>query len=229
MAATQIVALARAHNDVIQRILRKTRAGTRVVFICGNHDEFARQFIGLAFGDTEIVDEAIHTLSDGRRLLVIHGGQFDGVIQHGKWLAYLGDTRYQTALSLNHHFNRMRHRMGLHYWSLSQYLKHKVENAVAFIDDFEHALINEARRRELDGVVCGNIHHPTLREVDGLLYCHDGDWVESLSALGEDADGKLMPIDGGEQVLPPMLRPKHSIKLPALPSTLQRGHIRDNP
>lgn len=219
----------RAHNDVIQRILRKAREGTRVVFICGNHDEFARQFIGLAFGDIEIVDEAIHTLSDGRRLLVIHGDQFDGVIQHGKWLAYLGDTLYQAALSLNHHFNRMRHRMGLHYWSLSQYLKHKVKNAVAFIDDFEHALINEARRRELDGVVCGHIHRPTLREVDGLLYCNDGDWVESLSALGEDTDGKLMLIEGGEQVLPPMLRPKHSIKLPALPSTLQRGHIRDNP
>ena len=217
----------RAHNDIVQRILRKAREGTRVVYVCGNHDEFARQFIGLAFGDIEIVDEAVHETADGKRLLVIHGDQFDGVIQHGKWLAYLGDSLYQFALSLNHHFNRMRHRMGLHYWSLSQYLKHKVKNAVAFIDNYEQALISEARRRELDGVVCGHIHRPAMREVDGLLYCNDGDWVESLSALVETPDGTLTLIEASVQ--PAMLRPNHSIKLPALPSTLQRGHIRDNP
>lgn len=218
-----------AHNDVIQRILRHAREGTRVVFIPGNHDEFARHFIGLAFGDIDIVDDTIHTLADGRRLLVIHGDQFDGVIQHGKWLAYLGDTLYQLALSLNHHFNRMRHRMGLHYWSLSQYLKHKVKNAVAYIDDFERALVAEARRRNLDGVVCGHIHRPAMREVEGLLYCNDGDWVESLSALAEDHTGKLVLLDGAHYAQPVQVRPKHSIKLPALPSTLQRGHIRENP
>lgn len=219
----------RAHNDVIQRILRHAREGTRVVFIPGNHDEFARHFIGLAFGDIDIVDDTIHTLADGRRLLVIHGDQFDGVIQHGKWLAHLGDTLYQLVLSLNHHFNRMRHRVGLHRWSLSQYLKHKVKNAVAYVDDFERALVAEARRRNLDGVVCGHIHRPAMREVDGLLYCNDGDWVESLSALAEDHDGKLTLLDCSHYRLPVQVRPKHSIKLPALPSTLQRGHIRENP
>ena len=116
---------------------------------------------------------------------MLHGDQFDGVIQHSRWLAHLGDGLYQLALWLNHHFNRLRHRMGLHYWSLSQYLKHKVKNAVSFITDFEEALAGEARRRGLDGVVCGHIHKAELRDVGGILYCNDGDWVESLSALAE--------------------------------------------
>lgn len=134
----------RAHNDVIQRILRKARNGTRVVFIPGNHDEFAREFAGYAFGDIEILDEDVHVTAKGMRLLVLHGDQFDGVIQHSRWLAHLGDGLYQLALWINHHFNRLRHRLGLHYWSLSQYLKHKVKNAVSFITDFEEALAGEA-------------------------------------------------------------------------------------
>lgn len=217
----------RAHNDVVQRILRKARRGTRVVFIPGNHDEFAREFIGIAFGDIEVLDEDVHVTADGLRLLVLHGDQFDGVIQHGKWLARLGDTLYQTALWLNHHFNRLRHRMGLQYWSLSQYLKHKVKNAVSFITDFEEALAGEAKRRGLDGVVCGHIHRPQIREVDGILYCNDGDWVESLSALAENHDGTLTLLDWSaehsrrESGSPP-LRPRRPLSLPALPSALRR-------
>ena len=183
-----------SHNDVVQKILRKARKGTRVVFVPGNHDEFARQFIGLAFGDIQVRDEVEHVLLDGRRLWVTHGDQFDGVIQHAKWLAHLGDTLYEFTLRLNHWFNRLRHRMGLRYWSLSQYLKLKVKNAVSFISDFERALADEARRRGFDGVVCGHIHKAEIREIDGLLYCNDGDWVESLSALVETQSGELRII-----------------------------------
>ncbi|AHV91508.1 UDP-2,3-diacylglucosamine diphosphatase [Bordetella holmesii] len=214
----------RAHNDVVQRILRKARNGTRVIFVPGNHDEFAREFVGFAFGDIEILDEDVHTTANGRRLLVLHGDQFYGVIQHSKWLAHLGDNLYQTALWLNSHFNRLRHRMGLHYWSLSQYLKHKVKNAVAFIDDFEQTLASEARRRGLDGVICGHIHKPAMRDVDGILYCNDGDWVESLSALAEDHDGELRLLDWASQLAerPAAAAPRRSLSLPALPSTLRR-------
>ncbi|MFT3803308.1 MAG: UDP-2,3-diacylglucosamine diphosphatase [Burkholderiaceae bacterium] len=179
------------HNDVVQKVLRKARKGARVVFIPGNHDAFARQFLGIAFGQIEVVDEAVHVTADGRRLLVVHGDRFDGVIQHARWLAYLGDSLYTMVLRLNHGFNRIRARMGLRYWSLSQYLKHRVKNAVSFISQFEHALADEARRRGLDGVVCGHIHKAEIREIDGLLYCNDGDWVESLSALVETWDGEL--------------------------------------
>lgn len=183
-----------SHNDVVQKILRKARKGTKVTYIAGNHDEVLRQFLGMSFGDIQIVDEAIHDTLDGRRLLVTHGDLFDGVIQHAKWLAYLGDGLYTFILKLNHYFNSIRHRLGFSYWSLSQYLKHKVKNAVNFITDFEEALTNEARRRGFDGVVCGHIHKPEIREIDGILYCNDGDWVESLSALVETNTGELKII-----------------------------------
>ena len=184
----------RSHNDVVQKVLRKARKGTRVIFVPGNHDEFARQFAGLCFGDIEVVDELVHTTADGRRLWVIHGDQFDGVVQNAKWLAYVGDALYTVALAMNHWFNRARSRLGLRYWSLSQYLKQRVKNAVSFISDFEHALAREARRRGLDGVVCGHIHKAEIRVIDGTLYCNDGDWVESLTALAEAHDGTLSLI-----------------------------------
>lgn len=187
----------RTHNDVVQKILRKARKGTRVVLVPGNHDEFARQFIGLSFGGIEVYDEVVHVTADGRRLLVIHGDQFDGVIQHAKWLAHVGDMAYTVILKLNQWFNRARARMGLHYWSLSQYLKHRVKNAVSFICDFEQAVAHEARRRGFQGVVCGHIHRPQIREIEGVLYCNDGDWVESLSALAEMPDGRLVLIEWG--------------------------------
>ncbi len=188
-----------SHNDVVQKILRKARKGTRVVFIPGNHDEFARGYVEHAFGGIEVVYEAAHVTADGKRLLITHGDLFDGVIRHAKWLAYLGDSLYTFVLALNHWVNRARVRMGFDYWSLSQYLKHKVKNAVAFIDDFEHALINEARRRGFDGVVCGHIHKAEIRMIDGLIYCNDGDWVESLTALVEDHAGRLEIIEWTSQ------------------------------
>jgi UDP-2,3-diacylglucosamine pyrophosphatase LpxH len=180
-----------SHNDVVQKLLRKARKGTRVVYVPGNHDSMARQFIGLAFGDITVADEVIHTTADGKRLLVTHGDLFDGVMQHARWLAYVGDSLYTFTLVLNRWFNWLRAHFGYPYWSLSQYLKHKVKNAVSFISAFEHVMTEEAKRRQCDGVVCGHIHKPEIRSLDGLLYCNDGDWVESLSALTETADGQL--------------------------------------
>jgi UDP-2,3-diacylglucosamine pyrophosphatase LpxH len=181
----------RSHNDVVQKLLRKARKGTRVIYVPGNHDSMARQFMGLAFGDIEVADEVIHVTADGRRFLVTHGDLFDGVMQHARWLAYLGDTGYTAILVLNRWFNGMRTRMGYPYWSLSQYIKHKVKNAVSFITAFEKVMTDEARRRNCDGVICGHIHKAEIRSLDGLLYCNDGDWVESLTALAEAADGTL--------------------------------------
>jgi UDP-2,3-diacylglucosamine pyrophosphatase LpxH len=181
----------------VQKLLRKARKGTRVVYVPGNHDEPLREYLNLNFGGIEVADEVIHTTADGRRLLVIHGDLFDGVIRHAKWLAYLGDSLYTLILHCNHWFNHLRVRLGFPYWSLSQYLKHKVKNAVSFISDFEHALANEARRRGLDGVVCGHIHKAEIRDIGGILYCNDGDWVESLTALVETHDGALRVIEWG--------------------------------
>jgi UDP-2,3-diacylglucosamine pyrophosphatase LpxH len=184
-----------AHNDVVQKVLRKARKGTHVVFVPGNHDEFARRYVQHNFGGVDIVDECIHQMLDGRRLWVTHGDLFDGVVQHARWLAYLGDTLYDWVLELNRHFNSLRARLGLPYWSLSKYLKLRVKRAVSYISDFERALAREAIRRGVDGVVCGHIHHAEMRIIDGVLYANDGDWVESLTALVEHVDGRLEIVD----------------------------------
>ena len=189
-----------AHNDVVQKVLRKARKGTKVIFIPGNHDEFARKYLGHNFGGVDVVDEHIHELADGRKLWITHGDYFDGVIQCAKWLAYVGDWAYELTLRINRHFNTLRGRMGLPYWSLSKYLKLKVKRAVSYVGDFESAVAREARSRGVHGVVCGHIHHAEMRMIDGVLYCNDGDWVESLTALVEHADGRLEIIDWSQHM-----------------------------
>ncbi|MGQ0710580.1 MAG: UDP-2,3-diacylglucosamine diphosphatase [Rhodoferax sp.] len=184
-----------AHNDVVQKILRRARKGCRVVFVPGNHDEFARGFVGHHFGGVEVQEQAVHTTADGRRLWVIHGDAFDSVVQCAKWLAHLGDHLYEFSLRLNRHLNRCRRWLGLPYWSLSAYLKHRVKKALNYVTDFEAAVAAHARQRGLHGVVCGHIHRAQMRDIDGVLYCNDGDWVESLTALVECHDGSLHLVD----------------------------------
>ena len=192
-----------AHNDVIQKLLRKARKGTRVVFVPGNHDEFARRYVQHNFGGIDVVEDCLHTTADGRVLWVTHGDLFDGVIQCAKWLAYMGDMAYEFTLKVNRWFNLVRARLGLPYWSLSKYLKHKVKRAVSYVGDFEAAVAREAQRRGAQGVVCGHIHHAEMRMIDGVLYCNDGDWVESLTALVEHHDGRLEIIDRSTRVVAP--------------------------
>ena len=147
-----------AHNDVVQKILRLARKGVKVIYVPGNHDEAARDFVGHRFGDVLVMRDAIHVTADGRRFLVTHGDEFDGVLQHARWLAFVGDWAYRTLLTVNTVFNRLRRRFGFGYWSLSAYLKMKVKNAVQFIENYEEAVAEEARRRGVDGVICGHIH-----------------------------------------------------------------------
>lgn len=184
-----------SHNDVVQKLLRKARKGCRVVYVPGNHDEFARQFIGHRFGDIAVLQEAVHVTADGRQMWIIHGDDFDGVIQCAKWLAYLGDTLYEFSLRMNRHLNKMRAWLGLPYWSLSAYLKLKVKKALNYVTDFEVAVAKEAKKRGHQAVLCGHIHRAEMRTIDGILYCNDGDWVESRTALVEHFDGRLELVD----------------------------------
>jgi UDP-2,3-diacylglucosamine pyrophosphatase LpxH len=188
-----------AHNDVVQKLLRKVRAGTRMIYVPGNHDEWLRDYANLHFGGVEIVEEAVHVTADGRRLLVIHGDCFDAIVKHARWLALLGDNAYSLALWVNHHFNRIRRVLGYDYWSLSAFLKLRVKNAVMYIGSFAEALCAEARSRDFDGVVCGHIHHAEIRDLGGVLYCNDGDWVESCTAMVEHFDGRLEIVHWAEQ------------------------------
>lgn len=180
-----------AQNQVVGEILRKVDAGTRVIFVPGNHDEFARDYAGRLLAGVEIINEAIHETADGKRLWVLHGDRFDGVIAYAKWLAHVGDWAYGMALRLGDMLSAVRKRLGMPYWSLSAFLKHKVKNAVEYISRFEEIVAREAEIRGVDGVVCGHIHHAEIRRIGGVLYLNDGDWVESCSALVEDAQGNM--------------------------------------
>lgn len=180
-----------AHNNVIRTILGKAKHGTRVVFVPGNHDEVFRDHVGMQLGNVEIVERAIHETRDGRRLLVVHGDEFDNVVTCHPWLARLGNRVYDGLLTSNAWVNLARRRLGMPYWSLAGFLKRKVKNAVNYISDFEEAVARDAQRRGVDGVVCGHIHHAEIRDIDGIEYHNCGDWVESNSALIERFDGHI--------------------------------------
>ena len=179
------------HNDVVQKLLRLARKGATVTYIPGNHDDRVRDFCGVHFGGVVVARDAIHQTADGRRFLVLHGDEFDGVVRHAPALALAGDLAYRIVLTLNTHVNRLRRRLGFGYWSLSAFLKSKVKNALQFIDSFEQAVAAEAHRRGVDGVICGHIHKAEMRDIGGVAYINDGDWVESCTALVEHPDGRL--------------------------------------
>ena len=196
------------HNDVVQKLLRKARKGCQVIYIPGNHDEFARGYFGAHFGGVLVAHEAIHEAADGRRYLVIHGDAFDGIVSRARWLAVLGDWSYRALLRANSTWNRLRRRFGMGYWSFAAYLKAKVKGATRFIDDFENAVADEARRRGCSGVICGHIHKAEMRDIDGITYINDGDWVESCTAVVEHDDGHLELINWSQAREWPMLARK---------------------
>lgn len=183
------------HNDIIQKILRKARKGTKVVLIPGNHDELLKDFADFSFGKISLRKKYNHTLADGRKALVIHGDEFDAVILNAKWLAKLGSALYELILKINNVVNYLRRKLGLSYWSLSQYLKGQTKKATNFISNFEFAVTNSAKKAKVDVVICGHIHRPVIKKLNGVLYCNDGDWVESCTALVEDDFGKLSLIN----------------------------------
>jgi UDP-2,3-diacylglucosamine pyrophosphatase LpxH len=180
-----------AQTSVVREVLRKVDEGTRVIYVPGNHDEFLRDYCDRELAGIEVMREAIHETADGKSLLVLHGDQFDGVIAYAKWLAYLGDWAYAMALSLSDVLHVVRRTMGLPHWSLSAFLKQKVKNAVEYISRFETAFARGAEARGVDGVVCGHIRQAEIRQIGSVLYLNDGDWVESCTALVEDARGNL--------------------------------------
>ena len=180
-----------AHNEIVWRILKRARRGTRIVYVPGNHDEMFRQFCGMDFGGVHIERVAIHETADGRKLLVMHGDEFDAVMLAHRWLAFVGDALYTLVMGLNRWLNLVRSRLGLPYWSLSKMAKHKVKNAVEFISQFEQIVARAAAARGVDGVVCGHIHTAEMRTLAGIEYYNDGDWVEGCTALVEHFDGRI--------------------------------------
>jgi UDP-2,3-diacylglucosamine pyrophosphatase LpxH len=189
-----------AHNDIVWRILKRAKRGTRIIYVPGNHDEMLRPYAGLNFGGVEIRRNAIHETADGRRLLVLHGDEFDTIMLAHRWLAHVGDFAYELMMKLNYVVNRVRTALGLPYWSLSKMAKHKVKNAVEFISKFEEIVAHEAGQRGVDGVVCGHIHTAEIRDISGVAYYNDGDWVEGCTALVEHSDGRMEVLHWADEI-----------------------------
>jgi UDP-2,3-diacylglucosamine pyrophosphatase LpxH len=189
-----------AQNDVLWRLLKRARRGTKMVYIPGNHDEVFRQFAGLDFGGIQIKRKAIHETADGRRLLVLHGDEFDAITLSHRWLAHVGDVAYTGLMALNRWVSVVRRRFGMPYWSLSKHAKAKVKNAVAFISHFEEVVAEAAGARGVDGVVCGHIHTAEEREINGVQYYNDGDWVEGCTALVEHFDGRMEILHWADEI-----------------------------
>jgi UDP-2,3-diacylglucosamine pyrophosphatase LpxH len=183
------------HNNVIRTILGKAKHDTKVVYVPGNHDELLRDYSGMVFGNVAIQTEVVHTGATGRRYLILHGDQFDGVVMSSRLIGIIGSQLYEALLRANRYVNHVRRRLGFPYWSLAGYLKHKVKNAIQYINNFEEAVAHEAARTGVDGVICGHIHRAEIAELHGIHYHNCGDWVESCTALVEHADGEMEIID----------------------------------
>ncbi len=179
-------------NTFVQKILRRARHGDQIILVPGNHDEALREYVGMAFGDIRLEREYVHTTSDGKRYLLLHGDEFDQVTRYHRWVAILGDISYNFLVRLNAGLSWLRRHMNRPgYWSLAGYAKRKVKTAVNFIFDFEDSVLHHVRERGYDGVICGHIHWAEIKEIDGLLYMNSGDWVDSCTAIVEHLDGRM--------------------------------------
>ncbi|KFN43536.1 UDP-2,3-diacylglucosamine diphosphatase [Arenimonas oryziterrae] len=186
-----------AQHRVVEALHGLAKRGTELIYVPGNHDRPIRRFCGLMLPRMSVRRRVIHTLFDGRRLLVTHGDDYDAQTQFGGFQEAFGDWLYYVILHSNRLTNALRRRLGLRYWSLADFLKRQSAAAERYIERFVRAGLDDVRRRGLDGIVCGHIHRADLRTVDGLIYANDGDWVESLSAVAEDAEGNLCLLEAG--------------------------------
>jgi len=207
------------HNQVARRLLKLAKRGTRVIYVPGNHDESLRPYAGIDLAGIRIATQAVHRLADGRRLLVCHGDEYDLAVRHSRLLSMIGGLGYDYLVALNRAVNSARALVGLRRWSFSQAIKKKVKSACTFISKFEQAVGDEARRRSLDGVICGHIHEPRLESrADGIVYANCGDWIERASALVEHADGRLEIVDVEALLRGAGWEPEHADELEPVPA-----------
>jgi len=180
-----------AHTQVVRTLLARQRAGTRLVYIPGNHDESLGMLAQMLRGQFEVHREWVHRTARGERLLVLHGDQFDGAMVCPRWLSRVGDLLHGVTLGVNHQVNNVRRALGRPYWPLAEWLKLSIGTSLRYIEQFEQLAALHAARFGYDGIVCGHIHRANLRDIAGTLYCNTGDWVESCTALIENAQGQL--------------------------------------
>ena len=180
------------HSDVIRRILTKAKRGTKVYWIVGNHDEMLRNWFDfrLQFGRIRILNEYVHHAINGKKYYVTHGDIFDPLMHSGKFLMYFGDFIYTWLMRLNRCVAFVRRKLRLPYWSLSAYLKAQTKETINMLYKYKETMVKHCKKKGYDGIICGHIHTPEIKLIDGIEYMNDGDWVESRTALVEHYDGK---------------------------------------
>ncbi|MCA8938801.1 MAG: UDP-2,3-diacylglucosamine diphosphatase [Planctomycetes bacterium] len=188
----------KTHNEIVRRLVKDDENLPNVIFVPGNHDELFRDYDGYEFGKVTIRNEVVHTTLEGRKILVVHGDEFDAVVTNAKLITKVGDWLYYLLLYINRKFNRLRRAMRMPYWSLSAFVKKHVKSVISFVANFEKFLVKDARKRGVDGVICGHIHYPQIRNIDGIVYLNCGDWVENCTAIVETLEGKLELVDFSE-------------------------------
>lgn len=182
----------RDHNTIIQKILRKARHGTQIIYIPGNHDENVRDYDDYVFGDIIVKKSDIHTTALGKRFLIVHGDEYDTIAQHHRWMAKLGSVGYDWLIELNRFLRLCRRLLGVQsHFSLAAYIKFKVKNVVQFMSDYEQTIVKTLENEGVDGVICGHIHHAEIKDIEGFMYVNTGDFVESCTAIVEHHDGSL--------------------------------------
>ncbi|WP_317931610.1 UDP-2,3-diacylglucosamine diphosphatase [Halioxenophilus sp. WMMB6] len=192
----------KSYTRIIRRILKLSKRGVNIYYITGNHDEFLRKFANNRFDNIHLINKKVHTTADDKKLLVMHGDQFDGVTRAHTVLKWIGDWGYDLLMFLNRHFNRLRARYGYGYWSFAGFLKSHIKRAQTYINDFEDAASHYAQKQGFDGIICGHIHHASIKELNDISYYNTGDWVESCTALIEDMNGKFSIMDWKNHKLP---------------------------
>ena len=187
------------HSTVVQKILRLSRKGARIIYIPGNHDEFMRQFIDHQFGNIELYNEYEYYATNGKKYIVIHGDKFDLVTVNFKWIAHIGDWAYTALINVNTVMHWIRTFFKMPYWSISKWAKKQVKEAVNFIGNYEQSLLHYAKSNAADGIICGHIHHANVTKIENVEYMNCGDWVESCTALVETIEGEFKLIHWGDE------------------------------
>lgn len=184
------------HNTIIQKLLRKARHGTQIIYVPGNHDDNIREYDNHVFGDITVKNSDVHTTAAGKRFLIVHGDEYDSIARYHEWIARLGSKGYDVLLEINRYLRLLRRMFGIpqSQFSLAAYVKYKVKNIVQFISDYEENIVNTLRHEGVDGVICGHIHHAEIKDISGFLYVNTGDFVESCSAIVEHSDGSLEQV-----------------------------------